>query len=163
MKCTVANIFAYPTLICCGCPIRTPPCLRVIRIILNLFEQGFNRLLWIPCSIHVFKVDFKIHRGDVAVSSEQMVQYVPSVDVGKTNHVIIQNVQVNWLKNTDDLLFQSLLHGSVCAISLNVFLQDVTRCTNLGGCAVSVGWIPPGGCWLTHSVGPASVAGAIMA
>jgi hypothetical protein len=33
-------------------------CLRIICTILNLLEQGFNRLLGIPCSAHVFKVDF---------------------------------------------------------------------------------------------------------
>jgi hypothetical protein len=123
------------------------PCLIVIFTILNLLEQGFNRLLRIPWSPHVFKFDFKIHRGDVAISAEKMVQHVPSGDVGKTNHVIIQNVPVHWFKNTDELLFQSLLHGSVCAISLNVFLPGVTCCANLGSCAVSVGWSPPGGCW----------------
>jgi hypothetical protein len=83
MKCPVANIFAYPTFIFCGCPIKTPPCFRVIGTILNLLEQGFNRLLGIPCSSHVLKVDFKINRGDVAVSADQMVQHVPSGDVGK--------------------------------------------------------------------------------
>jgi hypothetical protein len=57
-----------------------------------------------------YKVDFKIHSGDVAVCGEEMVEHVPSVDIGKANHVIIQNVQVHWFKNIDDLLFQSLLH-----------------------------------------------------
>jgi hypothetical protein len=128
-------------------PDKDTPCLRVIGTILNLLEQGFNGLLWISCSTHVFKVDFKINRGDVAVSSEQMVKHVSSGDVGKTNHVSIQNVQVHWLKNTDNLLFQSLLHGSACAVSFNVLLPDVTRCANLGSCAFSVGWIPPWGCW----------------
>jgi hypothetical protein len=46
------------------------PCLRVIGTILNLLEQGFNRLLGIPCSPHVFKVVFKIHCGYVAVGGE---------------------------------------------------------------------------------------------
>jgi hypothetical protein len=69
---------------------KNAPCLRVIVTILNLLEQGFNRLLRIPCSPHVFKVDFKIHRGDVAVSAEYMVKHVPSRDAGKTNHAIIQ-------------------------------------------------------------------------
>jgi hypothetical protein len=51
-------------------------CLRIICTILNLLEQGFNRLLGIPGSAHVFKVDFKIHRSDVAVSAEEVVQHV---------------------------------------------------------------------------------------
>jgi hypothetical protein len=123
------------------------PCLRVICTILNLLEQGFNRLLGIPCSTHVFKVDFKINCRDIAVSAEKMVQHVPSGDVGETNHVVIQNFQIHWLKNTDDLLFQILLQGSVCAISLNVLLPDVACGANLGSCPVSVGWSPPGGCW----------------
>jgi hypothetical protein len=126
---------------------KNAPCLRVIVTILNLCEQGFNRLLGIPCSTHVFKVDFKINRRDVAVSAEKMVQHVPSGDVGETNHVFIQNVQIHRFKNTDDLLFQSLLHGSVCAISLNVLLPDVSCGANLGSYPVSVGWSPPGGCW----------------
>jgi hypothetical protein len=45
------------------------------------------------------------------------------------------------------IFFQILLHGGVCAISLNVLLPDVACGTNLGSCAVSVGWSPPGGCW----------------
>jgi hypothetical protein len=80
-------------------------CLRIIGTILNLLEQGFNRLLGIPCSAHVFKVVLKIDRGDVAIGGEDMVEHVPSGDVGKANHVIIQNVQVHWFKNIDDLLF----------------------------------------------------------
>jgi hypothetical protein len=71
-----------------------------------------------------------------------MAKHVSSGDVGKTNHVIIENVQVHWFKNTDNLLFQSLLHRSVCAISLNVFLPDMTRCTNLesGECWLEPAW-----------------------
>jgi hypothetical protein len=112
----------------------------------------------------VFKVDFHINCGDVAVSVEKMVQHVPSRDVGEANHVIIQNVQIHWFKNTDDLFPQSLLHGGVCVISLNVLLPDVVCGANLGRCVVGVGWSPPGGgVGLTKSVGPASVAGVIMA
>jgi hypothetical protein len=81
------------------------PCLRIICTILNLLEQGFNRLLGIPCPAHVFEVDFQINGGDVAVSADNMVQHVPGGDVGKANHVFIQNVQINWFKNTDDLFF----------------------------------------------------------
>jgi hypothetical protein len=53
-------------------------CLRIICTILNLLEQGFNWLLGIPCSAHVFKVDFQINGGDVAVSAEKVVQHVSS-------------------------------------------------------------------------------------
>jgi hypothetical protein len=123
------------------------PCLRIICTLLNLLEQGFNRLLWIPCSAHVFKLDFQINGGDVAVSAETMVQHVPGGDIGETNHVVIQNVQIHWFKNTDDLLLQSLLHGGVCAISLNVLLPYVACGAKLGSCAVSVGWDPPEGLW----------------
>jgi hypothetical protein len=66
---------------------KNAPCLRVIITILNLLEQGFNRLLGIPCSTHVFKVVFKINRSDVAVSAEKMVEHVPRGDVSKSNHV----------------------------------------------------------------------------
>jgi hypothetical protein len=73
--------------------------------ILNLFEQGFNRLLGIPCSAHVFKVVFQIYRGDVSIGGEYMVKHGPGRDVGKTNHFIVQNFQVHWFKNSDDLFF----------------------------------------------------------
>jgi hypothetical protein len=53
-------------------------CLRIICTILNLLEQGFNWLLGIPRSAHMFKVDFQIHRSDVAVSAEEVIQHVPS-------------------------------------------------------------------------------------
>jgi hypothetical protein len=43
--------------------------------------------------------------------------------------------------------FQSLLHGGVCAVSLNVLLPNVTSGANLGGCAVRVGWGPTWGLW----------------
>jgi hypothetical protein len=92
-----------------------------------------------------------------------MVKHISSGDVGKTNHVIIQNVQVYWFKNTGNLLFQSLLGGSVCVISLNVFLLDVTRCANLGAVPSVLAGARPGAVGLTNSVGPASLAGAIMA
>jgi hypothetical protein len=82
-------------------------CFRIICTILNLLEQGFNRLLGIPGSAHVFKVDFQINGGDVAVSAEKMVQHVPSGDVGEANHVVIQNVQIHWFKNTDDFFFKA--------------------------------------------------------
>jgi hypothetical protein len=51
-------------------------CLRIICTILNLLEQGFNWLLGIPCSAHVFKIDLKIDRSDVAVSFEEVIQHV---------------------------------------------------------------------------------------
>jgi hypothetical protein len=53
-------------------------CLRIICTILNLLEQGFNWLLGIPCSAHVFKIDLQIDRSDVAVSADKMVQHVSS-------------------------------------------------------------------------------------
>jgi hypothetical protein len=68
---------------------KNAPCLIVIGTILNLLEQGFNGLLGIPCSTHVFKVDFKINRCDVSISAEKMVKDVPSGDVGGPNHVVI--------------------------------------------------------------------------
>jgi hypothetical protein len=51
-------------------------CLRIICTILDLLEQGFNWLLGIPGLAHVFKVDFKIHRSDVALSAEEVIQHV---------------------------------------------------------------------------------------
>jgi hypothetical protein len=122
-------------------------CLRIICIILNLLEQGFNWLLGIPSSAHVFKVDLKIHRSDVAVSAEEVIQHVPCRDIGEADRVVIQNIQIQGFKNTDDLFFQSLLDRGVCALSLDVLLPNVAGGANLGGCAVRVGWGLPWGLW----------------
>jgi hypothetical protein len=52
-------------------------------------------------------------------------------------------------------------------ISLDVLLPDMACIANMGSCAVSVRWGPPGArpgaVGIIQSVGPASVAGAIMA
>jgi hypothetical protein len=53
----------------------------------------------------VFKVVFQIDRGDVSIGGVEMVNHGPGGDVGKTNHVIIQNVQVHWFKNSEDMFF----------------------------------------------------------
>jgi hypothetical protein len=108
-------------------------CLRIICTILNLLEQGFNWLLEIQSSAHALKVDFKIHRCDVAVSAEEVIHHVPG--------------KIHQFKNTDDLFFKSLLHGCVCTVSLDVLLPNVVGCANLGGCAIRVGWGPPWGVW----------------
>jgi hypothetical protein len=80
-------------------------CLRIIYTILNLLKQGFNWLLGIPCSAHVFTVDLQIHRSDFAVSAEEVIQHVSGWDIGEADHVVIQNVQIHGFKNTDDLFF----------------------------------------------------------
>jgi hypothetical protein len=51
-------------------------CFRIVCTILNLLEQGFNWLLGIPCSAHVFKIDLQVDRSDVAVSLEEVIQHV---------------------------------------------------------------------------------------
>jgi hypothetical protein len=51
-------------------------CLRIIVTIWNLLEQGFNWMLGISCSAHVFKIDFKVNRSDVAVSVEEVIHHV---------------------------------------------------------------------------------------
>jgi hypothetical protein len=79
--------------------------LRIIRTILNLLEQGSNWLLGIPGPAHVFKVDLKTHRSDVSVSAEEVIQHVSCRDIGEDDHVVIQNVQIYWFKNTNDLFF----------------------------------------------------------
>jgi hypothetical protein len=45
------------------------------------------------------------------------------------------------------IFLQRLLHGCVCAVSLDVLLPNVAGFANLGGCAVRVGWGPPWGLW----------------
>jgi hypothetical protein len=51
-------------------------CLKIICTLLNLIEQGFNWLLGIPCSAHVFKIDLQVDRSYVAVSFEEVIQHV---------------------------------------------------------------------------------------
>jgi hypothetical protein len=48
-------------------------CFRIISTILNMFEKGLNRLLRVPCAAHLFKIVFKIHSRDVAISNEETV------------------------------------------------------------------------------------------
>jgi hypothetical protein len=50
---------------------------------------------------------FKIDRGDVAIGAEEMVEHVTKGDVDKAKHVMIQNIQVHWLKNIDELTFNA--------------------------------------------------------
>jgi hypothetical protein len=85
-------------------------CFRIVCTILNLLEQGFNWLLGIPCSVHVFKIDLQVNRIDAAVSFEEVIQHVSCDDIGVANHVVVQNVQKRGLKNTNDLFLQSVLH-----------------------------------------------------
>jgi hypothetical protein len=51
-------------------------CFRIVGTIFNLLEQGFNWLLGIPCSAHVFKVDLHVDPSDVALSAEKVIQHV---------------------------------------------------------------------------------------
>jgi hypothetical protein len=41
---------------------------------------------------------FEINCGDVPIGVEERVNHGPCGDFGKTNHVIIQNVQLHWFK-----------------------------------------------------------------
>jgi hypothetical protein len=49
------------------------PCFRIVGTILNLLEQGINRLLRIPSPAHVFKLDLEVDCSDVAVSLEEVI------------------------------------------------------------------------------------------
>jgi hypothetical protein len=49
----------------------------------------------------VFKVVLQIDRVDVSIDDEEMVKHGPGGYVGKTNHEIVQNVQIHWLKNSN--------------------------------------------------------------
>jgi hypothetical protein len=51
-------------------------CFIIVCTIFNLIEQGFNWLLGIPCSAHVFKIDLQVNRSDVAISFEKVIQHV---------------------------------------------------------------------------------------
>jgi hypothetical protein len=63
------------------------------------------------------------------------------------NNVVVQNVQIHWLKNTEYLFLQSLLDGGACSVSLNVLIPNVASGANVGRCTVHVGWGPSGGLW----------------
>jgi hypothetical protein len=140
-------------------------CIRVVCTILNLLEQGLNWLLGILSSAHVFNINLQVDRSDVAVGFEEVIQRVSRRDIGVANHVVVQDVQIHRLKNTDDLLLQSLLHGGARPVSLNVLFPNVASGANLGHCSIRVGWGPPGGlwdcpkwwsgsrCWGNHGVG----------
>jgi hypothetical protein len=52
------------------------PCFRIVGKILNLLEQGLNRLLRIPSPAHVFNVDLEVDRSDVAIILEEVVLHV---------------------------------------------------------------------------------------
>jgi hypothetical protein len=50
--------------------------------------------------------------------------------------------------HTDDLLLQSLLHGGVWQVSLNILLPNVASCADLGRCSIRCCWFPSRGvCW----------------
>jgi hypothetical protein len=49
-------------------------CFRIVGRILNLLEQGLNRMLRISSPAHVFKIDLEVGRSDVAVSLEEVIQ-----------------------------------------------------------------------------------------
>jgi hypothetical protein len=123
------------------------PCLRIVSTVLNLLEQGLNRLLRIPSPAHVFKVDLEVDCSDVAVSLEEVIQNVSCWNVGVPHHVVIQDFQVHWLEDAADLLLQRLLHVRACPISLNILLPNVASGTDLIRCSIRIGWGPPWGLW----------------
>jgi hypothetical protein len=86
---------------------------------------------------HVVEVHLEVDRGDV----------VSRRYIGVTHYVVIQYVLINWLKHTDELFFQCLLHGGICSVSLNILLPDVASCADLGRCSIHVGCGPPWGWW----------------
>jgi hypothetical protein len=142
------NFFGITNIYLMRVPNDNASCFRIISTILNLFEKGLNRLLRVTCAVHLFKIIFQIHSRDVAISHEEMVQHLTRCDVCKTHHVVVYNVQVHSLKNSDDLFSECLLHRGVGAVGINGFFPAVSGCTNLRRSAVSILWCPPGGCWV---------------
>jgi hypothetical protein len=62
-------------------------------------------------------------------------------------NVVIQDVQVHWLKHTDDLLLQCLLDGGAGLVSLNILFSNVASGADLSCCSICCCWCPPGGVW----------------
>jgi hypothetical protein len=77
-------------------------CFRIVSTILDLFEKGLTRLLWVPCVAHLFEIVFQINSCDVSINHEKVVQHLPSCNICKTHHFFIENVQLHRLKNSDD-------------------------------------------------------------
>jgi hypothetical protein len=75
---------------------------------LNLLEESLHWLLGIPSSARVFKVDLEVDRSDVSVSLEKVIQHASCCYAGEADNVVIQDVQVHWLEDADDLLLQCL-------------------------------------------------------
>jgi hypothetical protein len=103
----------------------------------------------------VLKVIIQVYHSDVAIGHEEVIKHGPSGNVGKTNHVLVENVQIHGLKNSDNLFFKCLLNRSVSTISFYFFIPGVSRRADPGAHSGAVG--------LSQRVGPASVAGAIIA
>jgi hypothetical protein len=80
-------------------------CFIIVITILNLFEKGLYRLLWVLCAAHLLEIVFQIDSCDVSISYEKVVQHFPICYVCKTHHVVIENFQIHRLKNSDDLFF----------------------------------------------------------
>jgi hypothetical protein len=88
-----------------------------------------------------------------------MVQHLTGCDVFKTHHVVDYNVQLHWIKNSDDLFFECLLHRGVGAVGKNGFFPAAPI---FAAVPLVFSGARPGAVGFTQSVGPASVAGSTM-
>jgi hypothetical protein len=88
-------------------------CLRKVSTILNLLEQGLHWLLGVPCLAYVLKSVFEINRCDADISKKEVLKHFPRRNVIKSNHVIIQYVEVHWFKKSDNLFFKRLLYTAI--------------------------------------------------
>jgi hypothetical protein len=52
-------------------------------------------------------------------------------DVCKAYHVVIQNVQVHWIKNSNDLFLKRLFRRVECTLGEDCFLPRVSDCAEL--------------------------------
>jgi hypothetical protein len=122
-------------------------CFRIVSAVLNLLQEGLHWLLGIPGSAHVLEVDLQVDCCDDAVGLKEMVQHVSCGDVGIAHHVVIQDLQVHWLEDANDLLLQCLLDGGAGPVSLNILFPNVATGAELGRCSICCCWLPPGGVW----------------
>jgi hypothetical protein len=86
-------------------------CLRKFSTILSLLEKGLHWLLRVPCLTYLLEIVLQINSSDAAISEKQVFKHLSGRDVCKAYHVVIQDVKVHWLKNSDDLFLKCLLYS----------------------------------------------------
>jgi hypothetical protein len=48
----------------------------------------------------------QINSSDAAISEKQVFKHLSGRDVSKANYIVVQNVQVHWLKSSDGVFLK---------------------------------------------------------